>query len=244
MKNEHNDIDKELFRKWQQESGQHSQQLNIQQMKTLLKNASNDLSVSLKRTIRGDMFFKSILMAGFLIIGVLYAGNLLVVASSLIFLLLGTVGVLTEKNLINKLKDIHTMEMDLAQIVGKELKFYRSNLLKYPVLLSISLAMFYVLGSMIYYALTYGYIKPFDDAVDVVVILGLMLIGVLGSLAVNFPFFRAKINNLEMLLNDMDNEENFRRRAEDLRTRKKLIQFMLLILAATGIIALILIITH
>lgn len=236
--NENNDL--ELFQRWQQESGDNSQQLNFTEMEKLLKKASTDFSVSLQRTIKADMVFKILLMTGFLIISVLNPGNPFVISTSLVFLLFGMFAVITENNLIRGIRNMQSMEKDIMELVRNELKFYRGNQIRYPVMIAFSFAMFYVLGSMIYHAMTYGYIQPFDDAIDVAVLLGLMLLGILISLGANFPYFKAKINNLEMLMDDLENEENFLRKECEIRTGEKLLKTILLIIAVIGIVALML----
>ena len=243
MNKENHEFDQALFRKWQMESEHNSQQLKTEQMENLLKNVSGDFSVSLKRTIRMDMVLKAVLMAGFIIITILNPDSLLVISTSVLFILAGIFGLLTGRRLVKKMKSIQLMDLDISQTVRRELKFYRSILIRYPIMMSISVAMFYVLGSMIYHFVTYGSIQPFRDGTDVVVLIGLMMIGILFSLGVNFPFFRAKINNLEMLVNDLANEDDFRRKEQEIRVGKKMKQTILLMIALLGIIALILILT-
>lgn len=242
MSKKNKDIDQDLFRKWQQESSKHTQQLNLTEMEKLLKKASSDFSDSIKKTLKIDMIFKLCLITGFLIVMILFLQNSLVLITSLLFLLIGIMALVAENNFLNGIRKTQALERNLSDLIREELKFYRSNLLKYPIVLSLSIAMFYVLGSMFYHILHYGFIRPFRDVTDVLVISGLMILGMVISFGANFPFFLAKINNLEALTGDLENEDLFRIREKEIRIKKQLTLGIFLLLALMGILALIFII--
>jgi hypothetical protein len=231
-------IDKDLFQKWQQESADNLQQLNVTEMEKLLKRASSDFSDSVKKTLKMDMIFKSCMIAGFLIVLILFIDNSFVLITSILFTALGTIGLFTEKDFLKRIRKIQAMEQNVSDLIREELKFYRSNLVRYPSVLSLSIAMFYVLGSMVYHAIKYGFIS------DVLVLAGLLILGMIISISANFPFFRSKINNLEALADDLENEEKFRNREREIRLQKQFTLTIFLIIGLVGIIALIYIITQ
>jgi hypothetical protein len=237
-------IDKDLFQKWQQESADNLQQLNVTEMEKLLKRASSDFSDSVKKTLKMDMIFKSCMIAGFLIVLILFIDNSFVLITSILFTALGTIGLFTEKDFLKRIRKIQAMEQNVSDLIREELKFYRSNLVRYPSVLSLSIAMFYVLGSMVYHAIKYGFIRPFRDINDVLVLAGLLILGMIISISANFPFFRSKINNLEALADDLENEEKFRNREREIRLQKQFTLTIFLIIGLVGIIALIYIITQ
>lgn len=244
MSGRYNDTDKDLFHKWQQETENHSQQLNSTEMEKLLKKASSDFSDSIKRTIKIDMIFKSCLMAGFLIVLVLYNGNSFVLITSILFITFGVLGLLAENVFIKGINKSRNLDRNVSDLIRDELKFYRSNMIRYPVVLSISIALFYVLGNMVYHAIKYGFIRPFRDVTDVLVFTGLMVLGVVISIGANFPFFRSKINNLESLMNDLGDEENFKAREREIVLKKHITLALYILIGLVGIIALIFIITQ
>jgi len=191
-----------------------------------------------------DMIFKSCMIAGFLIVLILFIDNSFVLITSILFTALGTIGLFTEKDFLKRIRKIQAMEQNVSDLIREELKFYRSNLVRYPSVLSLSIAMFYVLGSMIYHAIKYGFIRPFRDINDVLVLAGLLILGMIISISANFPFFRSKINNLEALADDLENEEKFRNREREIRLQKQFTLTIFLIIGLVGIIALIYIITQ
>ncbi len=236
--------DKDLFHQWQQETKNHSQQLNVTEMEKLLKKVSSDFSDSIRRTLKIDMIFKSCLIAGFLIVLSLFIQNSFVLITSILFVALGVIGIRTENDFIKGIKKTRAMERNVGDLIREELKFYRSNLIRYPVVLSISTAMFYVLGSMIYHAIKYGFIRPFSDVMDVLVLTSLMLLGLIISMSANFPYFRSKINNLETLMKDLEDDGNFEVREKDIRLKKQLTLALFILIGLVGILALIFIIAQ
>lgn len=242
MNRKDKDTDQDLFRKWQQESSEHTQQLNFTEMEKLLKKASSDFSDSVKKTLKLDMIFKLSMIAGFLVVMIMFIQNSFVLITSLLFLLAGGVALAAENNFLKGIRKTRALERNVSELIREELKFYRSNLLRYPVVLSISIAMFYVLGSMIYHALHYGFIRPFSDVTDVLVLGGLMILGMAISFGANFPFFLGKINNLESLASDLENEDRFRNREKEILLKKQLMLGIFLILGLVGVLALIYII--
>ena len=242
MNEENNHIDENLFHQWQQESENNSQQLNLTEMEKLLKKASSDFSGSIKKTLKLDMIFKLCLMAGFLFILFLYMDNSFVLFTSTLFILTGLICLAAENLFLKGIGQVQSMERGIEDLIRDELKFYRSNLIRYPVVLSVSIAMFYALGSMIYHAVKYGYVNPFRDVTDVIVLTSLMLLGIIISMAANFPFFRSKINNLESLLKDLRNEDDFRIREKEIKLKKQITLALFILIGAAGLIALIYII--
>jgi hypothetical protein len=244
MNRKDKDTDQDLFRKWQRESSEHTQRLNFTEMEKLLKKASSDFSDSVKKTLKLDMIFKLCMITGFLIVMIMFIQNSFVLITSLLFLLAGTLALMAENNFLKGIRKTRALERNVSDLIREELKFYRSNLLKYPVVISLSIAMFYVLGSMIYHAIHYGFIRPFRDITDVLVLGGLMLLGVVISFAANFPFFLGKIKNLESLASDLENEDRFTIREKEIRVKKQLTLGIFVFLAIMGILLLIYVIAQ
>ncbi len=242
MSEKFNHTDKYLFKKWQQETDNNSRQLNINEMEKLLKKASSDFSESIKKTIKIDMIFKLCLIAGLIILLLLFMKNTFVLITSSILVILGMIGLYEENVFLKGMRQVRLMERNIEDLIRDELKFYRSNLIRYPLVLSISIALFYVLGSMIYHAITYGHIKPINDITDVFVLSGLLLLGIIISISAHFPFFKSKINNLETLLNDLQSEESYKAREQEIRLKKKITLALFIIIGLAGILALIYII--
>jgi hypothetical protein len=244
MSKKDKNIDKDLFLKWEQESANHSQHLNNTEMEKLLKKASADFSDSVKKTLKIDMIFKSCLILGFMIVLVLFVHNQFVLITSLLFLILGGIALLAENNFLKGIRETQVMERNISQKIRVELKFYRSNMIRYPVVLSLSIAMFYILGSMVYHAVHYGFIKPFRDITDVLVLGGFLILGVIISFGANYPYFRSKINNLETLADDLKNEAHYEIKEQEIRLKKQLTLAIFILIGLVGILCLIFIVTQ
>ena len=239
MSEDRNHIDQDLFAQWQQENSTISQQqLTIKEMETILKKASSGFSNSIRKTLIMDMIFKGVMIIGFMAIILLYLDNTFSLITSIVFIGIAAASLFLENNIREGLRKMERVNEKLKESLTEQISFYRSNMFKYPLLMAISYAMFYVLGSMIYHALTYGYIKPFHDAIDVFVLGGFMVIGLVVSLSANLPYFKSRINNLESLMKDIGNEDNFYAREEELRTRDQYRNFVFGIFIVLGIIAL------
>lgn len=239
MSEDRNHIDQGLFAQWEKENQHISQhQLTTKEMENILKKASSGISDSIKNNLLVDMIMKATMIVGFIVIIVLYLDNTFSLVTSIVFIGLGVISILLENQLQNSIKSMEQRHEKLIDAIERQLDFYRSNLFKYSLLLAVSYAMFYTLGSMIYHAINYGYIKPFDDAMDVFVLTGIMIIGLVISISANLPYFKSRITNLESLMKDVGQEEGFREKEMEIRTKDMYWKLIFGIFLILGMIAL------
>jgi len=239
MSEDRNHIDRDLFAQWEQENQIISQQqLTAKEMEKILQKASSGVSNSLVKNLGVDMALKSGMIIGFIVIIFLYLDNTFSIVTSMVFIAIASICIVLERQIQTGIKNLEQLHGNLIDSIHKQLDFYRSNLFSYPLLLSVSYAMFYTLGSMIYHALTYGFIKPFNDPVDVIVLTGIMVIGVVISISANLPYFKSRINNLEILLKDVGNEEGFRAKETEIKTKDMYRNVIFGIFLVLGLIAL------
>jgi len=240
---EHDKTDKELFSLWDKTTQQNSQQtLNIKEMEQILKKASSELSDSVKTVITMDIIYKSFMVLGFILISFLSINTPQSWITSGGFIVLGIGAILFEKQLLNGIKGFSSYTENMSELIKNEISFYRTNQLSYAIVLSISIAMFYVLGSMIYHGIKYNLIQPIKDTTDAIVLTTLLLIGVFISIAANFPYIRSRVNNLQSLLNEMGDEVTFYKREQEIKKQKDRVRSIYVILGIIGVITFIILV--
>lgn len=183
------------------------QQLNKGKMETLLSKSSTEYSTGIKRLLKADAIFKVILIFGFIVIAALNLANLFVLATNLVCIIIGTMIIKQERKLIEGLDEIQEFTGNIKNHIEKEIRYFQSNIFRYPFVLSISVFLFYVLGSMVYHEIKYDTIRPIEDLQDMIVLTSFLLFSFIFSFAVYYPYFTSRINYLNKLLNDIDQEE-------------------------------------
>ena len=139
------------------------------------------------------------------------------------------------------LRDLHAVNNvsgNVKNIIEKQLGFYNAHVYKYPLAVSFSVAMFYVLGSMIYHSVVYGSIHPIRDMTDAVVLTSLMLAGTVISVVANYPYFKGRIVQLGSLLKDMENPDIYSLKIRQLKIKKQRDIILYTVLAIAGILLL------
>jgi hypothetical protein len=162
-----------------------------------------------------------------------------VLVTSGLFLSMGALVLWREKQMVDALNAQQDHSRGLSELVAEKLSFYNSYAWKYPLFLALSPAMFYVLGSFIYHALTYGEIRPIKDLQDAIVLGALLVAGVAISLLANLPYFRRRIKSLSELKSDVGNTEAYADNVEKIKLRKERDLFKYLFLVLLGVIVLI-----
>ena len=206
MKEKYNQEERQLFELWKDaEKNLENQNTNATDMKESLNQATTEFGNGLKKAVTMDMFMKSALILGLTILCFLHLENSFVVLTAGIFIFLGGLGLWFEWKMSAEWNKTCNHGRGLTDLINEQLTFYQSYLWKYPVLLAITPAMFYVLGSMIYYALVHGEIRPIKDVQDAIALSVFLIFGIVLSLAVNYPYFKSRINNLRNLIREMNN---------------------------------------
>jgi hypothetical protein len=209
MNNNYKDKEADILKIWEKAGNtlKNQQQLNKGKMETLLSKTSKEYSTGIKRLLKGDAIFKVILIFGFILVAALNLANLYVLALNLVCIIISTMSINQERKLIEGLDELQEYKGNIRNCLEKEIKYYQSNIFRYPFILSISVFLFYVLGSLIYHGIKYETIRPIEDLQDGIVLTSFLLFSVIFSFAVYYPYFTSRINYLQQLLTDIDQDE-------------------------------------
>lgn len=240
MNRNSNNTDKELFKLWE-DAGQalnDQQQLNKKNMETILNKNSSEFSSNLVRLLKMDAVFKAVMILGFVIIAAFNLSNLLVMVTALICIILGTIGIRQERVLIEGIDELKTYKGNIRDYLRKDVEFYKSNVLRYPLILSISIFLFYILGSLIYHAFRYTTIRPVEDIEDALVLMAFLLVAFVFSFAVYYPYFHSRIKHVNALIKDIDDGDKVNAHLNLERSRKRRNTILVAIAIVIGIAAL------
>jgi hypothetical protein len=227
MNNNSKNKEQDLFNLWDKAGSalNNQQQLNKENMETLLNKTSSEFSSGMKRLLKADAIFKAIMLLGLIIISAFNLGNLFVLATVLICLILGAYFIKQDRLLIEGLD---------------ELQDYKGNIIfRLPIVLSISVFLFYILGSLTYHAFQYETIRPVEDLEDALVLIAFLLFSVIFSFAVYYPYFLSRVNYLKTLLNDIDQGELILDHIDNQKAQRRKKIIITSILIVLGIIVLI-----
>lgn len=241
MNNNSKNKEHEIFNIWEKAGSalNNQQQLNKENMETLLNKTSSDFSASQKKLLKADAIFKAALIFGLIFIAAFNLSNLFVMATALICIIIGTVGIKQERLMIDGLNDLQEFRGSVRNQLERDIQFYRNNIIRYPLSLSLSIFLFYILGSLAYHGIKYDVIRPVEDLEDGIVLISLLLISFIFAFAAYYPFFRSRIKYLNSLLKDIEKEEKISSHIDTEEARKKKITTITTILIIAGIIVLI-----
>jgi hypothetical protein len=181
------------------------QQLNKEIMESLINKTSTEFSSGLRRLLKADAIFKVVLISGFAGVAAFNLANLFVLAIVLICIIIGTWTIKQERLLIEGLNDLQEHQGNIRDFIENDIRFYKRNIFRYPFVLSMSVFLFYLFGSLVYHGIRYDIIKPIEDVRDGIVLLSFLILSVVFSFTIYYPFFRSRITYLQKLLDDIDN---------------------------------------
>jgi hypothetical protein len=215
-----------------------TQQLNKEKMENLINKTSTEFSSGMKRLLKADAVFKAALMFGFILIAALNLANLFVLASVLVCIIIGAISLKQERLLIEGLDEIQEYKGNIRDCLAKSIKYYNANVFRYPVVLSMSVFLFYILGGLLYHWIQYKTIRPVEDLEDGIVLFAFLLFSVILSFVIYYPYFRSRVNYLKTLVEDIDSSDLIQDHVARQKIRKRWTVIITSILILTGIIAL------
>lgn len=241
MNNNSKNTEQDLFNLWDKAGGalNNQQQLNKENMETLLSKTSSEFSSGMKRLLKADAIFKAIMLFGLIIISAINLANLFVLATVLICLILGAFFIKQDRLLIEGIDELQDYKGNIRNFLTRDMHFYKSNIFRLPIVLSISVFLFYILGSLIYHAFQYETIRPVEDLQDALVLIAFLLFSVIFSFAVYYPYFLSRVNYLKTLLNDIDQGELILGHIDNQKAQRRKKIIITSILIVLGIIVLI-----
>ncbi len=241
MNNNSKNKEQEIFNLWEKAGNvlTNQQQLNKEKMETLLNKSSSEFSTNQKKLLKADAIFKVALIFGFIVIAAFNLSNLFVMVTALICIIIGTFGIKQERLMIEGLNDLQEFRGTIRNQLERDIRFFRNNLVRYPLSLSLSIFLFYILGSLVYHGIKYEAIRPVEDLEDGFVLISFLMISFIFSFVAYYPFFRSRIKYLNSLIKDIEQEEKIASHIDTEEARKKKTSTITTILIIVGIIVLI-----
>ena len=141
--------------------------------------------------------------------------------------------------MIDGINDLEEFKGNIRDQLGKDIQFYKNNIIRYPLVLSLSVFLFYILGSLVYHDIKYDVIRPVEDLEDGIVLISLLMISFMFAFVAYYPFFRTRIKYLNSLLKDIDQDEKINGHISSEEARKKKITIITSILIIIGVVILI-----
>ena len=209
---EYNDIhnnDSDLFQMWEK-AGNHlnnQQQLSKEKMESMINKNSKEFTSRIKQLLLADAIFKVILLFGLIIISAFNLANFFVLFTTLICAIIVVFVIKQERYLVEEINEIKEYQGNIRRSIEMELRHYKGNVVRFPLILSVSAFLFYILGSLIYHGIKYEVIRPVEDLQDAIVFIVFLACSFILTFVAYFPFFNNRINQLEDLLTDIDNAE-------------------------------------
>ena len=241
MNNNFKNKEPDILKIWEKAGNtiKNQQQLNKGKMETLLSKTSTEYTAGIKKLLKADAVFKVILIFGFIAVTALNLTNVFVLIANLICIVIGTMSIRQDRKLIEALDEFQDVKGNIRNHIEKEIRYYQSNMFRLPFALSISVFLFYVLGSLIYHGIQYETIRPIEDLTDGIVLISFLLFSVILSFAVYYPYFISRINFLQKLLNDIDQDELVNDLIEHQKSKRRKTIIVTSILILLGVLVLI-----
>lgn len=236
-----NNTDNELFQMWEKAGSQLSdqQQLHKEKMESMITKTSTEFTSGIKRLLVADAIFKVILLFGFIILSAFNLANLFVLITNLVCTIIVVLVIKQERYLVEGINEIKEYQGSIRRFIEMEIIYYRGNIFRFPMVLAISVFLFYILGSLIYHSMKYGLIRPVEDLEDAIVLLAFLVCSFILAFSVYFPFFRNRLHHLQDLLTDIDNAELASEHIEKLNARRRKNIILSSVLIVLGLLMLI-----
>lgn len=237
-------FEKEFFQIWKKaENNLHNQQqLNKETMETLLSKTSSDFTISMLRLLKADAIFKLTLLLGLIGVAAFNLANLFVMGTVLFSIILGTSILRQERKLVEGLRELQDRKGTIRNFLEKDIHFFRNNILRIPLVLSISIFLFYILGSLIYHGIKYDTIRPVEDLQDALVLLAFLIFATIVSFAAYYPLLQSRINYLKSLLEDFHDNTLIQEHLDKQSRRKRKMILATSMMIILGILILIILI--
>ena len=167
---------------------------------------SNDTTQKIKNMIIFDLVLKALAMCALAIDFVLYFGTTNIMSVTLFGIILLIPLIFMQYKLLNRFTEAADNGQTTRDKLASMLTYLKTKF--FTTLLSISGTYLFgfIAGSLVYFYVTYGYVRPLDG-VDFVVFLTFILIGIVLNFVVNQSQVKYHIKHLETCLNDL-NERN------------------------------------
>ena len=201
---------------------------------------SNDTTQKIKNMIIFDLVLKALAMCALAIDFVLYFGTTNIMSVTLFGIILLIPLIFMQYKMLNRFTEAADNGQTTRDKLASMLTYLKTKF--FTTLLSISGTYLFgfIAGSLVYFYVTYGYVRPLDG-VDFVVFLTFILIGIVLNFVVNQSQVKYHIKHLETCLNDL-NDKNLELVSENIELQRKRDRANKLLLALVLVLGILLLI--
>jgi hypothetical protein len=204
-------------------------------IKLFKMNKSKDFSRALSNSIVFDLVFKTIVIAGMLLLIWFYRTDLILVSTFVALIALSVFLLIHENGIKQEFQKTDDYSRELSVTIQQKLSFYKNHFPSLRWMLALTNALLVWVGSLYYFYFKYGYYRV-EDFVDVLV--NLVMVGIAFAISYYSMNFQYKFNMLELEENlaDLDDEASAAIHIATQKRRKHRMIVRFAILAALGLL--------
>lgn len=180
---------------------------------------SNDTTQKIRNMIIFDLVLKALALCVLAIDFVLYFGTTNVMSVTIAGIILIIPLIFMQYKMLNRFSEAADNGQTTRDKLASMLTYLKTKF--FTTLLSVSGTYLFgfIAGSLVYFYVTYGYVRPLDG-LDFVVFLTFILIGIVLNFVVNQGQIKYLIKHLEICLNDL-NDRNLELVSENIELQRK-----------------------
>ena len=180
---------------------------------------SNDTTQKIRNMIIFDLVLKALALCVLAIDFVLYFGTTNVMSVTIAGIILIIPLIFMQYKMLNRFSEAADNGQTTRDKLASMLTYLKTKF--FTTLLSVSGTYLFgfIAGSLVYFYVTYGYVRPLDG-LDFVVFLTFILIGIVLNFVVNQGQIKYHIKHLEICLNDL-NDRNLELVSENIELQRK-----------------------
>jgi hypothetical protein len=243
MKENNNEQTRELIELWKASDDAISSKYNLkpEEMETFILKESNNFLKKLRINTIMDLIMKGIMSIGLVGIWIMYPSNYLVAGTTVFLVLISLIFSRSLWMILKKVQDIEGFNGTTMDVTKQNIGLYSQKSFIYPFSWAVSMAMFYILGSFLYHHFVYGEIAPFNDLQDFIILSLFLIAGIVLSYVTNYYVTVKRLKSFHYLFIDLDTPRDFLRNREKWMKAQRIKQMIGIILAVSGVAALIMI---
>lgn len=207
---------------------------DISNIEQLLSGKSKSTAHGIRKMLYMDFALKAIVM---IVLGIdifLYLGtvNVIFVCSAGIILLAGLL--FLQKKMLDHFNIIADNRQNTRNNLMSMLTYLKTKFNLTLITISITYIFIFIAGSLIYFYMVYGEVRPLDE-MDIIVFTGFILMGIIFNFVVNKALVQYQIKHLEVCLTDLNEDallivsQNIEMQKKQDRTNKFMLGMVLLI---------------
>lgn len=230
------DIDS-LKSAWKREEGFDSPRLSESDIEKYLQKKSKGISQHYKKGLVFDLVLKGLVGISLIGIIILFAGNINMLISMLMVLALILWSIWFQVKMYRNIPSDVSSEPVIRKTLEKRIDFYRKKYFKSLYIGALSNSLIFVSGSLYYFYIKYGEIRPLD-LTDFLVFGGATLIAFIFGAAANIGQMNFQVKQLESCLQEIDEDSISVLTIREQKNKRRRLFFITLLALICGLLLL------